>query len=101
MLACNRLRIDPGDGSPAVDYRIEGGCVESRILEEAAERIGAIEEPWQRLTPEQLRSHVMADTAVARWLRRRLGIFALIRACNQDSSFADNEMHEGSDRAAA
>ena len=27
MLAFNRLRIDPGNGSPAVDYRIENGFV--------------------------------------------------------------------------
>src|SRR5260370_40196703 len=27
MLACNRLRIDPCDGSPVADYRIENGCV--------------------------------------------------------------------------
>jgi hypothetical protein len=33
MLAFNRLRIDPGNGSPAVDYRIENGFVESRTLE--------------------------------------------------------------------
>ncbi len=33
MLAFNRLRIDPGKGSPAVDYRIENGFVESRTLE--------------------------------------------------------------------
>ena len=33
MLAFNRLRIDPGNGSPAVDYRIENGFVESSTLE--------------------------------------------------------------------
>ena len=31
-LACNRLRIDPSDGSPVVDYRIEDGRVERRTL---------------------------------------------------------------------
>ncbi len=101
MLACNRLRIDPGDGSPAVDYRIENGWVESRILETADERNGAVEKSWQRLTPEQLSSHVMADTVVARWLCRRMGVHELIRACNQGFSFAIEEMHERLERTAA
>ena len=35
MLKCNRLRLDPGNGSPVVDYRIENGCVESRTLAQA------------------------------------------------------------------
>src|SRR5262249_25742868 len=82
MLARNRLRIDPGDGSPAVDYRIENGFVESRTP--------AIEKQWQRLTPEQLTSRVMADTVVLRWLRHRIGVYRLIRACNQDSSSPNN-----------
>ena len=100
MLMCNRLRIDPGDSSPAVDYRIEDDRVESRILEGAAERSGIIEKPWQRLTPEQVSSHVLADTVVARWLRRRMGVHGLIRACNQDT-FAIEQMREPSEQAAA
>jgi hypothetical protein len=80
MLACNRLLIDPCDGSPVVDYRIENGGVESRTLE-AAEMDTTTEKRWQRLTPEQLRSHVMADTVVAQWLRRRMGVHRLIQAC--------------------
>ena len=101
MLAFIRLRIDPDDGCPAVDYRIEEDRVESRVLDRSAERSGAIEAPWQRLTPEQLRSHVMADTVVARWLGRRMGFHRLIGACNQDSSFADNELPERWERTAA
>jgi len=57
MLACKRLRIDPCDGSPVVDYRIEKGCVESRTVETAAESGTTIEKRWHRLTPEQLTSH--------------------------------------------
>ena len=30
MLACNTLRIDPGDGSPATEYRVEDDHVERR-----------------------------------------------------------------------
>jgi hypothetical protein len=32
MLAFNRLRIDHGDGCPAVEYRIEDDHVHSRVL---------------------------------------------------------------------
>jgi len=101
MLACNRLRIDLGDGSPVVDYRIEGGRVESRTVDNAADRNGVVEKPWQRLTADQLCSHVMADTVVSRWLRRRMGMHQLIRACNHDLSIASNKAQEHFDGTAA
>ena len=87
MLACNRLRIDPGNGSPAVEYRIGNGFVESRIevTHTATKSIPAIEKPWQRLTPAQLTSRVLADTVVARWLSHRMGLHQLISACNAES----------------
>ena len=56
ILTFNRLRIDLSDGCPAVEYRIADDHVDSRVLGSAAERSGGIEAPWQRLTPEQLRS---------------------------------------------
>jgi hypothetical protein len=96
MLA-SRLLIDSRDGSPTVDYRIEHGCVESRTLERGES--GTItEKRWQRLTPAELSSHVMADTVVARWLCRRMGVHTLIRAC---TSTADNGTQEHSERIAA
>jgi hypothetical protein len=101
MLACNRLRIDPGDGSPVVDYRIESGGVESRTLETAAERTAATEKQWQRLTPEQLSSHVMTDTVVAHWLHRRMGTGRLIRAITQYSSSTNDGVQEHASRVAA
>src|SRR5690348_13879913 len=103
MLACNRLRIDPGNGSPAVEYRIEDEFVESRTLETDAARrsVPASEKRWQRLTPEQLTSRVMANTVVAHWLRYRMGVHRLVRACNQDSPSLSNSVLEGSDRTAA
>ena len=85
MLTSNRLRIDLGDGSRAVDYRIEYGHVESRILESATEKGSEIEKPWNLVTAKELSSHVMADTVVAYWLRHRMGIHRLIRACDQDT----------------
>jgi hypothetical protein len=103
MLAFNRLRIDSGKGSPAVDYRIEDGFVESRTVETDATNRGtlAIEKQWQRLTPEQLTSRLMADTVLFHWLRRRIGIYRLIRACNQDSASPNNPALENSNRASA
>ena len=103
MLAFNRLHIDPGNGFPAVDYRIENGFVESRTLETDATNRStlAIEKQWQRLTPEQLTSRLMADTVLFHWLRRRMGIYRLVRACNQDSSSLNNPALESSNRASA
>ena len=101
MLAFNRLRIDLSDGCPAVEYRIVDDHVDSRVLDSAAEGSGGIEGPWQRLTPEQLRSLVMAHTVVARWLSRRMGVHRLMRACNQDSPFADSDVQEQRGRTAA
>ena len=98
MLAWNRLRVDPGDSSPVLEYRIENGCVESRALETALEGSTTTEERWQRLTPEQLSCHVMADTVVAQWLGRRMGVHRLIQACTQSSN---NAAQERSERIAA
>ena len=102
MLAFNRLRIDPGNGSPAIDYRIKNGLVESRTLETDATRGStlAFEREWQRLTPQQLTSRLMTDTVLLRWLRQRMGVYRLIRACNQDSSSPNNPTLESSNRAA-
>ena len=97
MLACNRLRIDL-DGSLAVDYRIENGRVEQRTVEMAAD--GIEEKEWQPLTSEQVSSHVLADTVVARWLRRRIGIFRLMRACSQSSSLTSYHHEHSPDMAA-
>ena len=103
MLAINRLRIDPGNGSPAVDYRVKKGFVESRTVETDAGKKGtpAIEKRWQRLTPGQLTARVMADTVVLHWLCHKMGVYRLIRACNQDSSSPNNPALESSNRTAA
>ena len=103
MLAFNRLRIDPGNGSPAVEYRIENGFVESRTQETDAARKSNLsgEKPWQQLTPEQLTSHVVANPVVLRWLRHRMGVHRLIWACNRDSSSPTNLVVESSRRTAA
>lgn len=94
MLACNRLRIDTGHGFPVTDYRIENGWVESRTLRSEVDT--PTEVGWQRLTPEQISSHVMADTVVAYWLRRKMGTHRLLRACAVDNNMGSMEFAEHS-----
>ena len=85
-MACNSLRIDAGDGSPVMDYRIENGHVESRISFSPEE---TTQSDWKAVSPEELSEHVMCGTILSLWLRQRMGIFPLVRACNSDALFAD------------
>jgi hypothetical protein len=62
---------------PAKEYRINDGTVEARILNYGPDQ----ENTWRELSPEQLSSHVMHNTAIARWLERRWGWRRLLRAC--------------------
>ena len=87
MLECNRLCIDPGDGSPALEYRVQDDHVECRIITATAESL-LIEKPWKALTPDELSSHVRSGTVVSKWLQRRIGYQRLLRACNQEFSSA-------------
>src|SRR5215469_8060316 len=93
-IACNKLRIDPNDGSPVLAYRIEDGRVERRTMEMPALAGAATEAQWQQLTTEQLASHVMANTVVAHWLYRRLGIFLLLRAAGHLPASGKDETQE-------
>jgi len=101
MLACNTLRITRDDGCAVADYRIEDDRVESRTLYTATEGSSDEENRWYRLTPEQLSSHIMRDTVVARWLHRRMGVHPLIRACSQHFSSANEAEQERSSKMAA
>jgi len=92
-----RLRLEPGNGSAAKEYRIEDGNVEVRTLDPeggAHRRTGS---EWWRLTPEQLSIHVERNTVVAQWLERRLGWRRLLQACvGQEASMwkaAENTNH--------
>jgi hypothetical protein len=99
MLACNRLRIDPDDGSPVLEYRIENGSVEGRT---AASEIGTqAEMGWHQLTADQISSHVMANTVIAEWLRRRMGLHQLLRACTPVLSPSKRDRDDCRDRIAA
>jgi hypothetical protein len=97
MLACNRLRIDSGKGSPVLEYKIENDRVEGREFSfESGDETG-----WQRLTSEQISSHVMADTVLARWLRGRMGLYRLLRACGGDPFRQDDGQKSPESRLAA
>jgi len=74
MLRCKRLRIDSDQGT--VDYRIEDGAVETRTLGKSS-----ADRSWRRLTSDQLSAHVESNTVVAQWLKRRMGVHRLVRAC--------------------
>jgi len=94
-MTCRTLRIDRNDGSPVEEYRVENGRVEHRTLLAAAERSATVDDPWQRLTRDQLAAHVMANTVVAHWLSRKFGLHALIRACNKSTSASNGSGEYG------
>ena len=75
------------------EYRIHDGKVEARTLDGGPVK----EEDWIEVSSELLSSHVLCNTAVARWLERHLGWRRLLRACvgqepNQTDRVRD-EMH--------
>jgi hypothetical protein len=100
MLECNRLRIDVGDGSTVLDYRIEDGSVQSRSLRVRDGKSLVVERDWHWLTPQQLSSLVKANKVVAHWLSRRMGIFKTVRACTENSLFPDIAEQRSTDMAA-
>jgi hypothetical protein len=59
------------------EYRIRNGKIEARILDGEA----AQDRRWMEVSSDQLSSHVLRNTAVARWLERNLGWRRLLRAC--------------------
>ena len=99
MLEVNRLCIDPGDGSPALEYRVEENRIESRVVEPGPEKSN-IEKPWITLSSQELSSHLMSGTIVAHWLQRRIGYRRLLRACNLDFSFATETPERSHPKAA-
>lgn len=88
MLSWNRLRIDSANGSRVVDYRIENGSVESRNLRLRDGATVVAAQQWHRLTPEELSSLVKSNPVLAQWLTRRMGVFAVVRACNTSADEA-------------
>ena len=75
-----RLRLEAADGSATKEYRVDNGRVEVRSLQ-SYNGYAPPESSWHRLTPQELRTHVERNTAVAQWLERRLGWRRLLQAC--------------------
>ena len=75
-----RLRLEPQDGTPAKDYRIEEGEVEVRVLSTPHHAKGT---QWRRLTSAEIAHHVENNTVIARWLEARLGWRAVLKKCVQ------------------
>lgn len=93
-MACNKLRIDPNDGSPVLEYRIGDGWVERRTLVTPAPESVAAGVQWQRLTPDQLAGHIIANTVVAHWLGHRLGVRTLLSSLGPHFQSAGDERPE-------
>jgi hypothetical protein len=94
------LRLEPQNGSRIEEYRVSDGRVEVR-------RVGSYdaydppENTWQGLTPQQLRTHVERNTAVAQWLKRRLGWRRLLQACVAQEPPPWRDAENGLDQEAA
>ena len=80
LISWTKLRIDPNDGSPGLEYRIEDGRVERRTLTLATDKRTAVDGQWQQLMPEELASLCGRATILSHWLRHRLEVQSLIRA---------------------
>jgi len=65
------------DRFPVKEYRISDEKIEARILGGRSEQAS----DWRVVSSEQLSSHVKSNSAVARWLERKLGWRRLLRAC--------------------
>ena len=80
----NPLVPESASFPPLKEYRIHDGKVEARTLDGgSAQKQSAqkYEDDWMEVSSEQLSSHVLRNTAVARWLERNLGWRRLLRAC--------------------
>lgn len=78
-----RLRLEPGDGSPVIDYRLQDNELEKRVLDASGRPNPQTGSPWQRLTPEHIAHHITSRTIVAYWLRRKLGWRNVLRKCSR------------------
>jgi len=73
------------------EYRIRDGKVEARELNAGRGK----EEDWTEVSSEQLSTHVLRNTVIARWLERNLGWRRLLWACvGEESSQMDRVRHD-------
>src|ERR1043165_3584501 len=82
------LRLESPNGREGEEYRIYDGHVEVRSFGSSPANevrsfgsspanIDDDEYSWRRVTPEQLTAHVNSQSALAEWLKKRLGWRAL------------------------
>ncbi len=89
------LRLEAADGSGVEEYRVFEDAVEKRKLRYGEERddldVAAenVSEEWQRLSHENLTDHVKKNTAVAQWLKHRIGWRRLLRACTDPQTLQE------------
>ncbi len=93
------LRLEAANGSGAEEYRIDEGAIEVRTVR-AGEPIS--DACWRRLSHAELSAHVRDETAVAQWLRQRIGWRRLLRACINPKTLEEFGISENTlDRYAA
>ena len=94
MFMENTQIVDSANLQPIKEFRIRDGKIEARILGDGSTK----EADWTEVSSEQLSSHVLCNTAVARWLERNLGWRRLLRACvgqepEEMGRETDNQLH--------
>lgn len=79
------LRVEAEDGSGAEEYRVQDGDIEVRWTPQALDNFHR-DEQWRRLNASEIASHVHGNTAVAQWLRHRIGWRRLLLACTEQET---------------
>jgi len=69
MISATQLRIHPVNLPLANDYRVVGGHLQMRLIDE---RYG-IRTQWRTLTEDEWAAHVALQTVVVQWFRDKLG----------------------------
>lgn len=89
-LATVNFRVEACDGSGIEEYRVHDGDIEvrqarceSRKADRSSLESAYREDQWRRLSASEIASHVHGNTAVAHWLRHRIGWRLLLLACTE------------------
>jgi hypothetical protein len=78
-LTTMNLRLEAADGVGTEEYRVHDGEIEVRTSCSLDPSYG--QDEWRRLSANEIASHVRENTAVAQWLRHRIGWRQLVLAC--------------------
>jgi len=83
-IVSSRLRLEPGDGSPVKEYRINNGEIEVCVFGKTHDARDTATK-WRRLTAAKIAHHVEQNTILSHWLERKLGWRYVLRKCVQRS----------------